>query len=96
CHERAYFAYDPPPYDGSITLFRAAEHPGEMKATRTLGWEVVVAGNIEVIDLPGSHNDLIEQPALIEGLRAVLDRLHATAGRPDRSARAAGARATQN
>ncbi len=75
CNERAYFGYEPPPYEGSITLFRASEHPGEMKATRTLGWEVVVAGNIEVIDLPGSHNDLIEQPALVAGMRKVLDRL---------------------
>jgi thioesterase domain-containing protein len=96
CHERAYFAYEPPPYDGSITLFRASEHPGEMKATRTLGWEVVVAGNIEVIDLPGGHNTLIEQPALVAGLEAVLKQLHSAPGHPQRSLRAAGARSTQS
>jgi len=71
-HERAYFAYEPQIFDGPVVLFRAAMHPDEMNASRTLGWERVASGRIEVIDLPGSHDDLIEQPALAEGLRKVL------------------------
>jgi hypothetical protein len=78
-HERAYFDYEPQSYDGSIVLFRAARHPDEMNATRTLGWENVVTGTIEVIDLPGSHDDLIEQPALVMGLRHVLEKVQASA-----------------
>ncbi|MEO6968568.1 MAG: amino acid adenylation domain-containing protein, partial [Rhodanobacteraceae bacterium] len=96
CNERAYFAYEPPPYEGSITLFRASEHPGEMKATRTLGWEVVVAGNIEVIDLPGAHNTLMEQPALVTGLQAVLKRLNSASDQPAQSLRVARGRSTQS
>ncbi len=89
-HERAYFAYDPQPYAGKIVLFRAAEHPEEMNATRTLGWERVASGKIEVIDLPGSHGDLIEQPFLVEALRDALARARTQSPEMPHARRAAG------
>ena len=88
-HERAYFGYEPRPYDGPIVLFRAAEHPEEMNATRTLGWENVASGEIQVVELPGSHDDLIEQPTLVAGLRRALERVQATGGRRSSPLRAA-------
>ena len=79
-HEQAYLAYKPKPYEGSIVLFRAAEQCEGINASRTLGWEGVVTGGIEIVDLPGGHDSLIEQPLLVENLRKVLERAQAAAG----------------
>ena len=73
-HEHAYLAYVAAPSDVSISLFRAAEQCAGMTLSRALGWEEVVSGEIEVIDLPGGHDNLIEQPQLVERLREVLQR----------------------
>jgi thioesterase domain-containing protein len=63
--------YQPRAYPGTVTVFRASEPPARMAASRTLGWDAV-AGDVRVIDLPGSHDTLIEQPALASALREAL------------------------
>ncbi|HXS72799.1 MAG TPA: amino acid adenylation domain-containing protein [Rhodanobacteraceae bacterium] len=73
CNQRAYYNYVPPPYPGKITLFRAAEHPAEMAASYALGWENAAA-ELEVIQMTGDHDSLIEQPALVAAFREVLER----------------------
>lgn len=73
-HEHAYLAYAAAPSDVSISLFRAAEQCAGTALSRALGWEEVVSGKIEVIDLPGGHDNLIEQPQLVVRLREVLQR----------------------
>ncbi|HEY3520593.1 MAG TPA: alpha/beta fold hydrolase, partial [Rhodanobacteraceae bacterium] len=74
-HEQAYMAYKPEPYDDVIVLFRATKQCEG--ASRALGWEGVATGPIEIIDLPGGHDSLIEQPLLVENLRKVLERAQA-------------------
>jgi thioesterase domain-containing protein len=74
-HEKAYMAYKPEPYEDLIVLFRATEQCEG--ASRALGWEGVATGHIEIIDLPGGHDSLIEQPLLLEKLRKVLERAQA-------------------
>jgi hypothetical protein len=37
----------------------------------------VATGGIEIIELPGGHDTLIEQPLLLENLRKVLERAQA-------------------
>ncbi|MGH8212141.1 MAG: alpha/beta fold hydrolase, partial [Rhodanobacteraceae bacterium] len=76
-HEKAYLAYKPEPYEDVIVLFRAAEQCEG--ASEALGWEGVTTGGIEIIDLPGGHDSLIEQPLLVENLRKVLERAQAAA-----------------
>lgn len=72
-HRRAYLAYVPAPFGGAITLFRANSQPPGI-VDRTLGWEASALGGVEVIDIPGHHDDLVEQPELLEKLREVLRR----------------------
>lgn len=72
-HRRAYMAYVPAPFGGTITLFRANSQPPGI-VDRTLGWEASALGGVEVIDIPGHHDNLVEQPELMEKLRAVLRR----------------------
>jgi aspartate racemase len=71
-HLRADESYRPRPYDGPVTLFRAMEQPEPLKQSWALGWETVIRGGMRVIDLPGSHDTLIEQPELARALRQEL------------------------
>ena len=72
-HLRADAAYRAHPYPGRITLFRAGQSDNPA-ARRALGWEDVELGSIEIIDLPGTHHTLIEQPELAVALREALAR----------------------
>jgi FkbH-like protein len=54
--------YCPGEYSGSITLFRATEQPPWIVSERTLGWERLVKGEIQIYDTPGHHADLVRDP----------------------------------
>ncbi|HET7779473.1 MAG TPA: amino acid adenylation domain-containing protein [Rudaea sp.] len=70
-HLRADVSYRPRPYPGTVTVFRAREQPERMASSWALGWDAVAA-DVRVVDLPGSHDTLIEQPALASALRDAL------------------------
>ncbi len=78
-HYRALAAYEPRPYQGRIVLFRGSDQPADTREADTLGWANSVRGGIEVIELPGNHNNLIEQPELLRQLRRVLEQAQTTA-----------------
>jgi thioesterase domain-containing protein/acyl carrier protein len=63
--ETTYYAfkhYRPGNYAGDVVLFRATERgPGSPK-TPFLGWEQVVSGSINIIDIPGMHSTLLREP----------------------------------
>ena len=67
-HLRADAAYRPQPYHGPLTLFRASEQCPRRAASHALGWDMVALGGVHVIDLPGAHENLIEQPDLAREL----------------------------
>jgi amino acid adenylation domain-containing protein len=73
--------YDAQPFDGRAVLFRvrADRSAGELDHTddEHNGWGPVIRGGIEVIDVPGDHNSLLEEPhvrSLAQSLRLSLDR----------------------
>ncbi len=66
------YHYHPTPYPGMLTLFRAEVQPYELVKSRDLGWNAVAEGDIEILDVPGTHDTLIEQPVLLDALRDVL------------------------
>ncbi|HEX5960464.1 MAG TPA: amino acid adenylation domain-containing protein [Rhodanobacteraceae bacterium] len=78
-HYAALVAYAPRPYAGPLVLFRGMEQPEGARHAETLGWRDSVAGGIEVVELPGNHDNLIEQPELLHQLRRVLERTQTTA-----------------
>ena len=45
-----------------LGLVEALDEPGHKNAEPDLGWSAVAKGGVEVIDLPGTHNQFIEQP----------------------------------
>lgn len=64
--------YRPLPYSGKITMFRAQIRPPFEQYDRTLGW-TGLASEIEVIDVPGDHISMGEEPNAAM-LAAALDR----------------------
>ena len=50
--------YDPGPWSGKLTLFRAMQQPTGAVFNRTNGWDGVVA-EIDVREMPGGHQDAL-------------------------------------
>lgn len=64
-HERALRSYRPGPYEGRIHLFRAADPPsweGVVFADETNGWGRLARGGVEVIQVPGTHQFILDPP----------------------------------
>ena len=59
---RAATTYAPKPYTGRATLFRATEQPRGIYEDRTLGWEPLVRGGMEIHDTPGHHGAIVREP----------------------------------
>ncbi len=56
--------YVPQIYSGKVTFFCASE---EVSATENrLGWEALAAGGVEVIEVPGDHQTMIKEPAVMD------------------------------
>ncbi|MBV9786752.1 MAG: non-ribosomal peptide synthetase, partial [Chloroflexi bacterium] len=74
---RAMQAYQPQPYAGRVTLFRAGDRPLD-EAGETLGWEALAADGVNVQAIPGDHYTIVRQPqvaTLANELRARLDQV---------------------
>ena len=65
--------YNPQPYAGTITLFRARAQSLVGRHDRHLGWVDLAAGGIEVFDVPGHHDSCVSEPHV----RHLADRLNA-------------------
>jgi len=70
-------AYQPNPYTGRIALFLAREQVHDVYCDPTMGWSNIARGEFEILNVPGNHNTLIEQPRLGQMLRIAL---HGTQG----------------
>jgi amino acid adenylation domain-containing protein/non-ribosomal peptide synthase protein (TIGR01720 family) len=75
---RAKERYQPLPYAGPIVLCRAVNGHVLHSEDPTFGWSALAAGGLEIIDVPGSHNDMVYRPhvhGLAAKLRDCLDRV---------------------
>ena len=60
--------YRPQPFDGALTLFRAAEPSHDvledraLRAEPSLGWDTLSHLPVAVIDVPGDHSTMLAQP----------------------------------
>ena len=61
-NERAAEAYEPRPYGGAVTLFRAAVRPTDRRDRPDLGWDEYCTGGLEIVPVGGDHNSLIDEP----------------------------------
>jgi amino acid adenylation domain-containing protein len=66
--------YDPRPYPGRVVFFRASVSKGMYVDPRDI-WGDLALGGVEVIDIPGSHRSIMEEPdvrLLAEKLREAI------------------------
>jgi thioesterase domain-containing protein/acyl carrier protein len=82
-NSRASANYRPRPYPGSVLVFRATDrglHNFFFKMDPRGGWGDLAAGGVRVVDLPGSHYNLLDAdhaPAAAQRLRPFLsDKTH--------------------
>ena len=81
--QRTHVLYVPSSvYPGSATLFAAAT---QRFIHYVGGWEGLIAGGLEIREVPGDHRTLIYEPhvpLLAQALRECLDRAHCSSGEP--------------
>ncbi|MEO8335207.1 MAG: condensation domain-containing protein [bacterium] len=80
-HLRALLDYDFRPYPGRVMLFRAMEGSPRIHSDPLGGWGDVAGGGVDVIEVPGTHDSMLEPPhvvALGEAISHYIARLHIT------------------
>ena len=72
-----YRDYEPRPYQGTATLFKASQQPFRVFLDRTLGWGDLIVGGLEVIEIPGPGPGILQEPRvriLAEQLGSCIDK----------------------
>ncbi len=60
---KALIDYTPAPLDGRITLFRAQKQP-LFQLDPSLGWASLAHDSVDVHVIPGTYEDMLEEPNL--------------------------------
>jgi thioesterase domain-containing protein len=61
-HYQAILAYQPQPYKGKVTLFRAQAQALSRVAEPDKGWGRLAQGGVEIREFAGSHHTLLREP----------------------------------
>jgi thioesterase domain-containing protein/acyl carrier protein len=61
-HFEALKAYDPKPYAGKVTLFRAIRRPLLNSSDPEQVWQYLTPGRVKVVNVPGSHEGMFKEP----------------------------------
>lgn len=62
----AFRSYVPKVYSGKVTLFRAMDKPVESFDRVSYGWGALAAGGVEVVEVAGTHLNLVREPHVRE------------------------------
>ena len=71
-YQKIHKAYQPKPYVGAITLFKAMEKPPGYFIDPYLGWGEIAIKGIEVHKIPGHHTSLLTSKILAEKMKACI------------------------
>jgi amino acid adenylation domain-containing protein len=65
---RAIQSYAPRPYDGRMTIIRAADNVFDSQTAIDdgLGWKVLARGGCDVVDVSGDHLSILDEPGVWE------------------------------
>jgi len=75
--------YAPRPYPGRITFFRPAEKSIRDSDDPQAGWVELAVGGLEIVDVPGDHNNILDEPQV----RVLAQRLKVCLERPQNDSR---------
>lgn len=59
---QAWRRYEPKPFPEAVTLFRAENNEDNLVLEPDLSWSQFVQGGIEIIDVPGTHITMLQEP----------------------------------
>ncbi|MEL6981868.1 MAG: AMP-binding protein, partial [Actinomycetota bacterium] len=77
-HAAAFAAYDPPKrYDGDVVLFRSHESIGRKDRDWHLRWRDFIDGQVRVVEVPGTHAELLLEADHAGALTAELAKVFA-------------------
>jgi thioesterase domain-containing protein/aryl carrier-like protein len=60
----SYLDYHSAEYDGKVVLFQGDRQPWGIKRDKTMGWESLLTGELEVQEVPGDHQSILFGPRL--------------------------------
>ena len=66
--------YNPQPYPGKITVFKAGETPPGYQVDSRLGWSSIAQDGVEVFEIPGNHTSIMASQLLAEKLRFCIEK----------------------
>lgn len=72
-NEVAAINYTPVPFEGKVVLFRGTRIPIKLLADRYNGWDRLARGGVEVHEVPGGHQTMLDEP----NVRVLADKLQA-------------------
>ena len=61
-HDRMAEEYKIRPYSGEVALFRASKQLHGLVAYRSLGWNNILVGDVNVYEVPGHQQNLLLDP----------------------------------
>lgn len=67
----AYALYEPKPYPGKVVIFRAKDRPWYVKWDTMDGWRKYIRGEMDVVDIDGTHGLVYKHPH-VEGLATAI------------------------
>jgi FkbH-like protein len=68
---RAITSYVPRPYPGQAAMLLSSDDPGRVIYDRRLAWADLVQGGLTVRFMPGSHDNMLDEPQ-VDGVAAVV------------------------
>ena len=80
-HMMAARKYRAAPYDGKLALFRSAYAKELYADDPTLGWSLVADSEVEILDVPGDHNTMLQPPQISILAQKLVDCLERAQGR---------------
>ena len=76
-HAKAYAKYQMRPYAGDTLLLRASKQLAGLMLDETSGWKSAVQGKLEVCEIQGHQQTMLQEPNVSEVARILTERLHA-------------------
>jgi thioesterase domain-containing protein/acyl carrier protein len=76
-HDKARIRYVPRPYNGPVVLLRASKQLSGLMTDSTLGWKDVVNGNLEICEVPGHQETMLQEPNVSYLAKELTVQLHA-------------------
>lgn len=81
-HLKAYWAYEPEPYDGKVTILYSSSQPHGVEPDPTLGWAPLLRGEVDLYEIPGHHGNVIHGeriPVVADIMRKTIEAAEAAA-----------------